>query len=402
MLRALSVVPDPILAEQLAAQVRDLPDVQLTRVSAAYPSLEALLQAIRVDRPDFLFAFVGDVGQLEELLTALDGLANGTPVIALGSELNADVALRLMHLGVREYLTFPLDSAKFAAAMASIRSHFAKHPTPARSQAFYSFLPAKPGVGCSTIAVAAASVLANDLGVRTLLIDGDLYSGPIQFLLRLQAAGSLPEAMSHAERLDEDLWRQMISRSDALDVLHAGDHMPPATLSGDGLGTVLNIARALYDVVCVDLPSALDPISLTFLEESRRVFLVTGGDLAEMHFARIRARQLAERGLKDRVSLVLNHTHHAKDLLSNAQIEETVGLPISFTFPNAHRDIQHAVLNGAPVSHEKTISEAVQALTHFMLPNPSGGPPPHRIGPKFLEFFRVLRAPEADLPGRVH
>jgi hypothetical protein len=75
MLRALSVIPVEALAEQLAARVREIPELRLVRTSASYPSLEAVLQAIRVDRPDFLFVHVSDLTQLESFLMAIDDLA---------------------------------------------------------------------------------------------------------------------------------------------------------------------------------------------------------------------------------------------------------------------------------------------------------------------------------------
>jgi pilus assembly protein CpaE len=354
-----------------------------------------------VDRPDFLFVYVGNIEQLEQLLSALDGLASGTQVVALGSHLDADVAIRLMHLGVRDYLTFPLDPAKLADSVQTVRTHLAKNPVAPRAQATYSFLPAKPGVGASTITVAAASVLANDLHVRTLLIGGDLYSGPIEFLLKLEPASSLPDALRHADQLDEDLWRKLISRSGLLDVLPSGDHMPAAVGPGN-LSNVMELARRLYDVICVDLPSALDPISLALIEESRRIFLITTNELMPLHFAKQRVQQLSSLGLRDRISLILNRDrHNGKNLLSNSQVEESVGLPISFAFPEAYREVQQAVLEGEPVPHEKEMNEAVHALTHFMLPEQRGGnSAPLPIGSRFLEFFRIPHPVTTDLNWR--
>ena len=394
MLRALSIIPVETLAEELAEQVNLIPELRLVRSSASYPSLEAVLQAIRVDRPDFLFVHVSDLAQLESFLTALDDLASGMPVIALGTELDANLTLRLMHLGVREYLTYPLDAGKFEGAITSVREQLKKHPTAARSTALYSFLPAKPGVGCSTIAVAAASVLANELGVRTLLLDGDLYAGPVRFLLKVGTTASFPDALGHAENLDEDLWRQMVGREGKLEVMHSGEHMSLPRLSPNSLTQVLALVRNLYDVICADLGNSLDSISLGLLEESQRIFLVTTSELAPLHFAKVRVQQLAELGLKDRLSLVLNRDgDHRKSHLSCAQVEDAVGIPVSFAFPNAYESVQKAILDGDPVPHEKEMAQCVEALTHFMLPDRARKASPAPIGRAFLEFFRV---PHAD------
>lgn len=395
MLRALSVIPVEAFAEELAERVREIPELRLVRTSASYPSLEAVLQAIRVDRPDFLFVHVSDLTQLESFLMALDDLASGTPVIGLGTQLDANLTLRLMHLGVREFLTYPLEPAKLEEAVTSVREHLKKHPVAARKTFVHSFLPAKPGVGCSTIALAAASVLANDLGASALLIDGDQYSGPVRFLLKLGPTASFLDVLGHADNLDEDLWKQMVGRYHKLDVLPSGEHITlPAALPQQNLMHVLAVARNLYDVICADLGGYADPISMGLLEESQRIFLVTTSELAPLHFAKVRVKQLTELGLKDRLSLILNRDRdHRKNLLTNAQVEDAVGIPVSFAFPNAYESVQRAILDGEPVPHETEMAKCIQTLTHFMLPEESGKNP-SPVGRKFLEFFRIPHVEE--------
>jgi Flp pilus assembly CpaE family ATPase len=59
-----------------------------------------------------------------------------------------------------------------AAAIESTRQQSEKHPSPALRYAdLYTFLPAKPGVGTSAIAISASCALAEDIGARTLLMD---------------------------------------------------------------------------------------------------------------------------------------------------------------------------------------------------------------------------------------
>ena len=68
-----------------------------------------------------------------------------------------------MHLGVREHLNFPLDASVLANAIDSARRRLVTHPMAAARQSdLYTFLPAKPGVGTSTIAVSASHALAED------------------------------------------------------------------------------------------------------------------------------------------------------------------------------------------------------------------------------------------------
>jgi pilus assembly protein CpaE len=400
MLRALSVIPVEALAEELAEQVRKIPELRLVRASASYPSLEAVLQAIRIDRPDLLFVHVSDLVQLGAFLLALDDLVSGIPVVALGAPLDVDGTMRFMRLGIREYVTYPLEHAKLEEAVTAVRERLKKHPLASRSTAMFSFLPVKPGVGCSTIALAAASVMAGDLGVRTLLIDGDLYSGPIRFQLKLGATASFVDALGHADSLDEDLWGQMVGQYHKLDVLHSGENMQlPSAVPPQAVGQVLALARNLYEVICADLGDYLDPVSMGLLEESQRIFLVTTSEITPLHFAKVRVKHLTQLGLKDRLSLVLNrHPDHGHNSLTEAQVEDAVGIPVSFAFPNAYQSVQRAILEGEPVPNQTEMAKSIQALTYFMLPQGHGKP--HPVGRKFLEFFRIPHVDEPVGAGR--
>ena len=122
--------------------------------------------------------------------------------------------------------------------------------------------------------------LAEELDVKTLLLDCDLAAGTIQFLLKLGSTASLVDALAHADALDEDLWRQMVARWDKLDVLHAGELDTRPGLDVPGIGRVLSMARAQYEVTCADLGSHFDPLSVAMLRESRRIFLVTTADIS--------------------------------------------------------------------------------------------------------------------------
>jgi hypothetical protein len=82
--------------------------------------------------------------------------------------------LNMMHLGVRELLTAPATKEKLGPAIASLAQILGTHPAPVvRLADLYASLPAKPGLGSSTITVSTGCALAEELGVRTLLLNCD-------------------------------------------------------------------------------------------------------------------------------------------------------------------------------------------------------------------------------------
>jgi pilus assembly protein CpaE len=393
MLRALLISPDEPLNQELTAALTDLPDFELVRVLTSYPVLDDLLRTIRVRKPDFLFLGIEDLSQVEALAAQLDELVPDLPIVAVGRHLELEVMPKLMHLGVREYLTLPIDVPRLAGVLDSVERQLRKHPLRLVGLGdLYTFLPAKPGVGCSTIAVSTSCALADDLGARTLLIDCDFAAGPIKFLLKMGNSSSLQDALAHALNLDEDLWSQMVGKWDKLDVLHVGELAPPPNVDSASLQSVLSVVRAQYEVICADLPSSLDAFSIAMMRESRRIFVVTTPEVVPLHFAAERMRSLKKLGLDERVSLLLNRKTGHKGGLGDAEVARLVKMPVAITFSNDYEVVGNSILNAGPVAPESELGQSILNLAHSLAPHRKAKESTKQR--KFLEFFHVARTEE--------
>ena len=196
-------------------------------------------------------------------------------------------------------------------------------------------------------------------------------------------------ALEHADTLDEDLWSQMVGHWDGLEVLHAGELAPPATLTSASLEVVLGFARGLYDTICADLASSLDPFTVQIMHEARRIFMVTTPELVPLYLAADRLKHLKDLGLADKVSLLLNRKNPAHRGLSDTEASQLVGLPIAHRFSNDYLGVQDAILDGIPVSSRSSLGQSIMTLARSLAPalSRSDTPPPHQR--KFLEFSHV-------------
>jgi pilus assembly protein CpaE len=390
------ISPDEPLNKELATALADIPDVEVVHVFPSYPTVDDLAQSIRAYKPDFLFLCIEELSQVEVLVAHLNDFMPGFPVIALGDHLAPDVMRKLMHLGVREYLPSPFKRAELAEVIDSVKRHLKQHPPPvARVADLYTFLPAKPGVGTSTIAASTSCALANDLGAHTLLLDCDLDAGTIKFLLKLGSTASLVDAVEHANKFDEDLLSQMVGKWEKLDVLHAGGLTPPSSFDLPSLQRVLATARSQYEVICADLASSLNPFSIDLMRESCRIFMVTTPEVVPLHLARERMRRLGELGLSDRVRLLLNRKPGGKSNMGDDEVAQLVGIPVSYSFPNDYRRVQSSILGASPVSHDSDLGESILALARSLATHPVSKEAPVRR--KFLEFFHVANVEDPDV-----
>ncbi len=232
-MRTILVGLDQSLNHDLVTALAEFPEIEVVHQVAACPEPDDFLRIVRARRPDFVFVSAADFARFEALAAAIDERSPGLPLIAVGVEANPlELIPKLMHLGVRECLTPHITHQRLGEVIASIAHQLNKHPSPiVRMGDLYAFLPAKPGVGSSTITVSTSCALADELHIRTLLLDCDLMAGVTKFLLKLGNSSSIVNALEHADSLDEDMWSQMVGHWDGLDVLHAGELAPPATLT---------------------------------------------------------------------------------------------------------------------------------------------------------------------------
>jgi pilus assembly protein CpaE len=390
MLRTFLVIPGDRLRDELKTLLPQISEIEVVGTLAEYPSTDDLLRIVRVRKLDLLFLDVDDFAHAQELLAFLEISIPGLPVITLSSQKDVALLPKLMHLGIREHLTSVIEPAAMEEAVRSTEHRLKVQPVPTpRLSDLYSFLPAKPGVGTTTIALSVSCAIAEDVGARTLLLDCDLAAGAIKFLLRLDKSASIADALLHSPNLDEGLWAQMVGKWGKLEVLHAGGLDPAPSIDCKDLQRVLEMARAQYEVICADLPSSFDPFTISVMRESRRIFLVTTPEVVPLHLASVRMKRLTELDLHDRVSLLVNRKNRSK--FDDAEVARAVGIPVAHCFANDYASVQGAIMEAAPISHKSDLGQSVLDLAHSLAPQVETKPAPrHR---KFLEFFHV---PQAD------
>ncbi len=389
-MRVLTIIPNDQLSHALAEELTHIPDIQLARSLPAFSRLDELLQTIRIHRPDLLFVWVEDLPKVEATLASLADLMPGLQLIGVAHHIDEELAHHLMQLGLRDYLVTPFTHNKLKETLAFVQRQLKRYPSPvSRLADLYTFFPAKPGVGTTTIALSVSCALAEELSVRALLMDCDLAAGMVNFHLKLGNSASVVDAISHAENLDEDLWRQLIGKSDKLDVLHGGNLISPPRIDPASLQRVLDIARAQYEVICADLGSDLNEFSIELLRESQRIFLITTPEVAPVHLAKARAKSLGDLGLADRVSLVLNRKDHWRGHLETAVVAEAVGVPVAYCIGNDYDTCAEAVVRGTSIPGASDIGRQILNLAQSLRADSLQKTPPTGHGRRFLEFFHI-------------
>ena len=248
----------------------------------------------------------------------------------------------------------------------------------------FSFLPSKAGVGTSTLALNVSAALARRPNTRVLLSDFDLNSGMVRFLLNLRNDGySVIDAVEHSLRIDENLWPQLVTTIDQLDVLHAGRVNPNLRIEGSQIRNLVEFMRRNYDALCFDLSGNLEKYSMELMQESKRIMLVVTPEIPSLHLAREKLHFLRGFDLESRVSVVLNRCHK-KPLFTKEQVEELLGLPVVQSFPERLRRRQQGDDRGAGGWNPDTdMGQMVSEFVKTLIDKKTVAKEPK----KFLEFL---------------
>ncbi len=275
-LRILLICPDAVLREGVQGVLDQLgTEVVLSHSLAEYPSGAGLARALRTFSPQAVFLSFEQAETAIAVMRFLESEADGLPVVGLHTLANLPLLLQAMRAGVREFLAPPFDREQLGDALRTMRSLLKRAPLSySATEHIYSFLPAKPGVGTSTVAMNVSAALAQEPGMRVLLSDMDLTCGMVRFLLKLPQDLSIVDALSRASEMDVTLWPQLVSHREGFDILHSGSINPQAYLDPPQVQGLVDFARSAYNALFFDMSGNMERHSIQVMLESRRVFLL--------------------------------------------------------------------------------------------------------------------------------
>jgi len=141
----------------------------------------------------------------------------------------------------------------------------------------------KGGVGTTTIAFNLA-VATRQLGAKTVLVDGSLQFGDLRSLLKVPPDApsilDLPTDRITEGDLADVLWRD----PSGIDILLAPPRIEMAEMvTTRDVDKVLSILRRLYQAVLIDTQSALNDVTLDFLDQADLVLELVTFDSTTIH-----------------------------------------------------------------------------------------------------------------------
>ena len=309
------------------------PEVVLLDISGLPLPIEEAVAGVRAALPDALLVALDTAAQPETILTA-------------------------MRAGANEFLYPPLGNSlrKAIDRRAEIRLRPRENSRPPGK--VLGFLSAKGGCGASTIACHLAAELGRLSAQRaehSLLVDLDLQSGIVGFLMKVKSPYSVLDAVQNLHRLDVSYWNALVSSEwPGLEIIPAPSaYLPKDPIPGEFLAKVVTFVRAHYSWTVVDMGCTLNMSTITVLDEIDDIYLVTTLEVPALHQAKQAVQTLINSGFGNRLHVILNRTPQRPDVTAE-ELERILGLPIDTMLPNDYYALYDAFCKGKllpPGSH---------------------------------------------------
>ena len=375
LLKCLVIGPDGAQADQLNQALEQLGGTQTIKKLAHYPHEYELLRTVRTMTPQVVFLGLQDLERSFEILRILQSEFGGLQIVAFHDDLSAPILMKLMQIGIREYLPVPFELRALADILIRVREAAEKSPMVSpQTNLIYTFLPSKPGVGTTTLAINAAIAMARQPDTSCLLMDLDLNSGLVRFQLKLDNEHSILDAAEHAAKMDEALWPNLVSSKGQLDILHAGKIQTGVRIEDSAIRNLIDYARKSYKAICVDLSGNMEKYALEAMKESKQIFVVCTPEIPSLHLAREKYQYLKALDLGNRVSFLLNRQSKG-DLLQLGKIEELLGTKVVMSFPNDYRGVNQAMSEGKEVDQRTELGRQIHKFSHALLELGTAGQP---------------------------
>lgn len=313
------------------------------------------------------------------------GKARGLGVILLTDAISPAALHKLMRSGADDFLPYPLPEDAFDEAISRLEDKFAAEaaaaqmpapaasaPAPVQDMPAPAFRPKGDrdgvvlpvhgmagGVGGSTLAVNLAhelALLGANGAARVCLIDLDFQFGNVATYLDLPRRDAVMDFLSDAALSDsEAMLGAMQTTKDGLHVLTSpSDMMPLEVVSAADVGHILDMARANFDYIIVDMPTTIVSWTEAVLTRAELYFAVVELDLrSAQNVLRLLRALKAESLPYEKLRYALNRAPGFTDLAAKARVKrmaESLDISMELQLPDGGAPISQANDQGLPLA----------------------------------------------------
>lgn len=288
-------------------------------------------------------------------------------VLVISSSQEGSLILQAMRNGAREFLSYPLNIEDFMAALDRISHSGGGRDADGRvrSSSIITVAGVSGGVGCTSLAINLACVLAQNENNSVAVIDLDLALGDADVWLDIIPDYTIQDVAENITRLDYSLLKRSLTKHDC------GAFLLPrpvqmedvAMITPDELRRVIALLKATFTHLVIDTTKSFGPLDIAAMEISDTVLMVTQLDLSCLRNV-VRLIQYFEQNdaVAEKIKVVVNRLGLEDSQISVSKALETIGREIFCQIPNDYASMVESRNNGAPLLTQAPRAKLTRAI----------------------------------------
>jgi pilus assembly protein CpaE len=208
----------------------------------------------------------------------------------------------------------------------------------------------KGGTGCTTIAVNLAVALHNE-DTRVILVDANLQFGDVAIFLNEQGKNTILELAPRVDELEPDIVEEILIKHEAsgVQILPAPQRPELAEkVTADQYTQVLQYLKRMFAYVVVDTSSTLSDITLTAVDTSDVIVLISTQEIPSIKNSRLFLDLLQTMGVdRERIVFTMNRFDKRSGITAE-RVGENLKQEVAVVIPLDEKIVVTSVNKGVP------------------------------------------------------
>lgn len=274
-------------------------------------------------------------------------------VLVVSDNPQIDLIVRIMRQGVKEFISSPVIKTEFFDVLKRTTEQFSiKAGKSFNKSRMISVFSNKGGIGKTSIAANLALELAKITKENVALIDLNFQFGDITTFMDLNPTFNISYMLKNTDKLSRDFLLNTMEkyRNTSLYVLADPPVFKQAEdISAGDVQKLIDALKETFSYIVVDTDSGFDQKTLTALDNSDLLFLVTIVNLPALRNCQ-RCLDLFEKlGYDDEKVQILVNRYMENDEIKAQDVEKLLNKPIYWKIPNNYFTLMAAINKGVLV-----------------------------------------------------
>lgn len=291
-------------------------------------------------------------------------------ILAVSQNPTVDFIIKVMRAGAKEVISSPVIKTEFFDVLKRVSEQLNGEYQKLNKCRMITVFSNKGGIGKTSIASNLALELAKTTKENVALIDLNFQLGDITTFMDLKPSFNISYMLKNLDKINKDFLLNTLERYKNTSLYVLAD--PPYFKQADDISSkqvagLFEILKESFSYIVVDTDSSFDGKTITALDNSDLLFLVTCINLPALRNAQ-RCLDLFEKlgYAQDKVQILVNR-YMENDEIKAEDAEKVLNKEIYWKIPNNYFTVMAAINKGIPVSEINRSSNVARSYKELAI-----------------------------------